>query len=117
MIKNDKNKKLGNDNNNISNELGSREPTSSQKKTRKDGKGNLILKKEKPFKKTKYHAYLIDDLIPGKEIANVIEVESYKKYNLEDEEIEEEGEEVQNKNEQKLEETNVVISQGCCSIF
>ena len=88
-----------------------------KKKTRKDGKGNLILKKEKPFIKTKYHAYLIDDLIPGKEIANVIEVESYKKYNLEDEEIEEEGEEVQNKNEQKLEETNVVISQGCCSIF
>ena len=117
MIKNDENKIIGGDNNNISNELGSRESTSPQKKTRKDGKGNLILKKEKPFKKTKYHAYLIDDLIPGKDIANVIDVESYKKYNLEDEENEEEGEEVENKKDNKLEETNVIITQGCCSIF
>ena len=114
MLKNDKSKKLINDN--ISNELASREPTSAQKKFRKDAKGNLILKKEKPFLKTKYHAYLIDNIIPGKEIADVIDIESYKKYNLEGDEIEEEGEEDQQK-DIKIEETNTVTSQRCCNIF
>ena len=105
--------------NNNSNEFASIEPTSPQKKLRKDAKGNLILKKEKPSIKTKYHAHLIDNLIPGKEIAKVIDIESYKKYNLEgDEEIEEEGEEEEQQQKvEKIEEDNVVTSQGCCYIF
>ena len=118
MLKNDKKKKLVGENNNNLNDLGSREPTSAQKKIRKDGKGNLILKRDKPFKKTKYHAYLIDNLIQGKEIANIIEVESYKKYNLEgEEEFEEEGEEQVQQKDEKLEESRNVTSQRCCFIF
>ena len=118
MLKNDKKKKLVGENNNNLNDLGSREPTSAQKKVRKDGKGNLILKKDKPFKKTKYHAYLIDNLIPGKEIATIIEVESYKKYNLEgDEEFEEEGEQQEHQKDEKLEESKTMITQRCCFIF
>ena len=59
-------------------------------------------------------------MIPGKEIAKVIDIESYKKYNLEgDEEIEEEGEEEEEQQQkvEKIEEDNVVTSQGCCYIF
>ena len=51
------------------------------KKIRKDAKGNLIIKKERKKLKSKFHANLVDDLIPGKELAHVIEIESYKKYN------------------------------------
>ena len=118
MIKNDENKKgLGripsDEYNSNSNEFSSA-PTSLQKKFRKDGKGNLILKKKFPIKKTKHHAYLIDVINPEKNVADIIDVESYKKYNLdEDEEIEEENKE----NEEKLEESKTVIIQGCCIIF
>ena len=116
MLKNEDNKKnLGSDDNNNSNEFSSTAPTSLQKKFRKDAKGNLILKKKFPIKKTKHHAYLIDVINPQQNIANIIEIESYKKYNLEgDEEIEEEYEK---ENEEKLEESNVVTTQGCCIIF
>ena len=116
MIKNDDNKKeIGripsDDHNSNSNEFSSA-PTSLQKKFRKDAKGNLILKKKFPIKKTKHHAYLIDIINPEKNIATIIGVESYKKYNVE-EEIEEEEKE----SEEKLEESRTVTSQGCCLIF
>ena len=71
---------------------------SKVKKIRKDAKGNLILKKEKKKLKSKFHVHLVDNLYPGKELAHVIEVESFKKYNLESEE----------KTETK---------QRCCNIF
>jgi len=116
MIKNDENKRgIGSDDNNNSNEFSSTAPTSLQKKFRKDAKGNLILKKKFPIKKTKHHAYLIDVINPKENIANIIDIESYKKYNLEgDEEIEEENEK---ENEEKLEESKAVVTQGCCIIF
>ena len=117
MIKNEENKKgnVASDYNN-SNEFSSTAPTSLQKKFRKDAKGNLILKKKFPIKKTKHHAYLVDSISPDKQVANVIDIESYKKYNLEvDDEIEEENE--KENNEEKLEESKVVVSQGCCNIF
>ena len=113
MIKNEDNKKgIGTDDYNNSNEFSSTAPASLQKKFRKDAKGNLILKKKFPINKTKHHAYLIDEINPEKNIANIIDVESYKKYNLE-EEIEEEDKE----SEEKLEESKTVTSQGCCIIF
>ena len=117
MIKNEENKKgIGNDDNYNSNEFSSTAPTSLQKKFRKDAKGILILKKKFPIKKTKHHAYLIDVINPKQNIANIIDIESYKKYNLEgDEEIEEE--ENEKETEVKLEESKVVVTQGCCIIF
>ena len=116
MIKNDDNKKeIGripsDEHNSNSNEFSSAQ-TSLQKKFRKDAKGNLILKKKIPIKKTKHHAYFADVINPGKNLAIIIDVESYKKYNLE-EEIEEEDKE----SEEKLEESKTVTSQGCCIIF
>ena len=117
MLKNDENKKCINsdDYNNNSNEFRSTSPTSLQKKFRKDAKGNLILKKKFPIKKTKHHAYLVDSISPDKQVANIIDIESYKKYNLDgDEELEEEYEK---ENEEKLEESKVVTSQGCCITF
>ena len=117
MNKNEDNKKgIGSDINNNSNEFSSTAPTSLQKKFRKDAKGNLILKKKFPIKKTNHHAYLIDTIFPDKELVNVVEVESYKKYNL-DEEIEEEENDESEKPEQPLEESKTVVSQGCCGIF
>ena len=114
MIKNDENKRgIGSDINNNSNELNSTAPASLQKKFRKDAKGNLILKKKISIKKPKHHAYLIDDIYPDKKIANIIYIESYKKYNL-DEEIEEEDSE---KPEEKIEDSKVVTLHGCCIIF
>ncbi len=114
MIKNEDNKKiLGSDYNNNSNEISSTAPASLQKKFRKDAKGNLILKKKFPIKKTKHHAYLVDSVSPDKKLANVVDIESYKKYNL-DEEIEEDYEK---EKEEKLEESNVVTTHGCCIAF
>ena len=98
---------------NNSNEFRPMSPTSLQKRIRKDAKGNLILKKNSPIKKTKHHAYLVDAINPEKKIVNVQEIESYKQYNLEEEEIEENEKE----GEEKLEESNVITSQGCCIIF
>ena len=115
MLKNEFEKELTKKSNNNSNGLNSTVFSSFKNNQRKDGKGNLIIKKKFPVKKTKHHAYLIDDLIPGKNLTNIIEVESYKKYNVDEEEEEiEENKEIQKK--EKLED-NVVISQGCCFIF
>ena len=117
MIKNEENKKvIGSDiYNNTSNEFSSTAPTSLQKKLRKDAKGNLILKKKFSIKKTKHHAFLIDEINPKKEVATIIDIESYKKYNVEGEDEVEEV--VENEHEEKLEESKVVVSQGCCIIF
>ena len=113
MITEDNKKILGSDYNNNSNEISSTAPASLQKKFRKDAKGNLILKKKFPIKKTKHHAYLVDSVSPDKKLANVVDIESYKKYNL-DEEIEEDYEK---EKEEKLEESNVVTTHGCCIAF
>ena len=89
---------------------------SKAKKIRKDAKGNLILKKEKKKLKSKFHVHLVDNLYPGKELAHVIEIESYKKYNLEGEEniedIEKDPNEIKEITEEKTE-----IKQRCCNIF
>ena len=92
-----------------------------KKKNRKDAKGNLILKKKNHNISTKHHAYLIDTIDKNKKLVDIIEIESYKKFNLMDEEIEEENENEKEKekenNEHKLEESKVVVKQGCCHIF
>ena len=89
---------------------------SKVKKIRKDAKGNLILKKEKKKLKSKFHVHLVDNLYPGKELAHVIEIESYKKYNLESEEniedIEKDPNEIKEITEEKTE-----TKQRCCNIF
>ena len=99
--------------NNNSNGFNSTIFSSFKNNPRKDAKGNLITKNKSPIKKSKHHAYLIDNLVPGKDLANIIEVESFKKYNVE-EEIENDNE-VQK--EEKFEDNNVVVSHGCCFIF
>ena len=113
MIKNEYDKELTTKSNNNINEQGS--PSSYKKKIRKDGKGNIISKKKSPIKKTEHHAYLIDNLIPGQNLANIIDVESYKKYNIDSEE--ESEEEHQSEPKEKLEDNNIVTTQGCCFIF
>ena len=92
-------------------------PTSFQKmKYRKDAKGNLILKKKMAIKRTKHHVYFMDDINKKKPLVTTIEIESYKKYNLEgDEEIQEET--VKEEDKQPLGETQVVKSNGCCCIL
>ena len=109
MTKNDENKS---DIYNNSYEFSSKVQT-SPKKVRKDAKGNLILKKKFPVKKTKHHIYFLDKINENQKLADIIDVESYKKYNL-DEPVEEEEVE---KEEEKLEESKVVVSQKCCTIF
>ena len=122
MIKNDDNKKVtGSDINNNSNELtSSTRPTSFQKvKFRKDAKGNLILKKKMQIKKTKHHAYFIDKIDPKKQLVITIDIESYKKYNLQNEDdiVEEEENNVKEDNKQLISESQIVKSNGCCIIF
>ena len=120
MIKNEENKKVtGSDINNNSNELtSSTRPTSFQKmKFRKDAKGNLILKKKIQIKKTKHHAYFIDKINPEKQLVTTINIESYKKYNLEGEEEVEEESKKEEENKQLISEAQIVKSNGCCKIF
>ena len=87
------------------------------KKLRKDAKGNLILKKEKKKIKSKFHAHLVDNLYPGKQIAHIIEIESFKKYNLESDEnnIEEEPKYLEENN--IIQEDKNITKQRCCNIF
>jgi len=117
MLKNEFDKELtkSNNNNNNNNNLNEQGSPSSFKKKRRDGKGNTISKKEVPIKKSKHHAYLIDNLIPGQNIANIVNIESYKKYNVDSEEEDEEAPESQK--EEKIEDTNVITKTGCCLIF
>ena len=119
---NECNKVTGSDiNNNSNNDLSvSTRPTSFQKKFRKDAKGNLILKKKMQIKKTKHHISFIDKINSPKDLVTVIEIESYKKYNLEDENEFEEEENNNIKEEDKkqlVEDTNIVTSHGCCVIL
>jgi len=120
MIKNEENKKVtGSDIVNNSNEFNaSTRPTTFQKmKFRKDAKGNLILKKKIQIKKTKHHAYFIDTLDPKKSLATIIDIESYKKYNLDNEdEIEEETEPTKEEEEKQLiSDAKIVKSNRCCT--
>ena len=87
------------------------------KKLRKDAKGNLILKKEKKKIKSKFHAHLVDNLYPGTQIAHIIEIESFKKYNLESDEnnIEEEPKDLEGNN--IIQEDKNITKQRCCNIF
>ena len=121
MIKNDENKKItGSDINNNSNELTSSTlPTSFQKmKFRKDAKGNLILKKKISIKKTKHHIYFIDKINPNQSLVTTIEIESYKKYNLEGDDDFQEEEEIKNEdNNQLISDKQIIKSNKCCNIF
>lgn len=108
---------------------------------RKDGKGIPIIKKNKKKARSKHHAYFVDKINPGKDLTDVVKIESYKNYNRDDyeeedeEEFEDNGvEKNENKNanqinnssstnnnnnneSQKIEEKNVVRSEGCCQII
>ena len=122
MIKNVDNKKvIGSDTINNSNDFNSStRPTSFQKmKFRKDAKGNLILKKKIQIKKSKHHAYFIDKLNPKKDLVTIIDIESYKKYNLDNEdEIEEEIKDVTQEEENQLvSDKQIIKSNRCCEIF
>ena len=87
---------------------------SMNKKLRKDAKGNLIIKKDKRKMKSKFHVNLIDNVCPGKKLVHVIDIESYKKYNLDDGEIEENK--PPNENAEIQEDKNET-KQRCCFIF
>ena len=121
---NDYNKVTGSDiNNNSNNDLSvSTRPTSFQKKFRKDAKGNLILKKKIQIKKTKHHITFVDKLNPSKNLVTIIDIESYKKYNFENEDeiVEEENNNnnnIKEDNKQLVGETNIVTTHGCCTII
>ena len=119
MIKNEENKKItGSDINNNSNELtSSTRPTSFQKmKFRKDAKGILILKKKISVKKTKHHMYFIDKINPNQSLVTTIEIESYKKYNLEGDEFLEE-EINKEENNQLISDKQIINTNKCCNIF
>ena len=116
MEKNELDKELTPKSHNNINGLNTKEFSTFKNNIRKDVKGNVISKRNSPIKKTKHHAYLIDNVVPGKDIANIIEIESFKKYNVNEEE-----EEIEDNNEDQKADTfgdnNVVISHGCCFIF
>ena len=76
------------------------------------------------IKKTKHHITFVDKLNPSKNLVTIIDIESYKKYNLENEdEIVEEEENNNNNNnikednKQLVGETNIVTTHGCCTII
>lgn len=53
-----------------------------------------------------------------KDIATIINIESYKKYNVEnEEEIEEDNNEIEEENNKLDVEKNVVATNGCCTII
>ena len=119
-------KVTGSDNNNNSNDLSiSSRPTTFQKKLRKDAKGNLILKKNMKSKKTKYHISFIDKIDKTKKLKTVINIESYKKYNLDNAELDENAEENNNNDisknkedkKQLIEDTNIISLNRCCIII
>ena len=121
MIKNDENKKMiGCESINNSNDFNSStRPTSFQKmKFRKDAKGNLILKKKIQIKKSKHNAYFIDKLNPEKDLVTIVDIESYKKYNIdnEEDEIEEEIKDLTQEEENHLvSDKQIINSNRCCT--
>ena len=53
-----------------------------------------------------------------KDFATIINIESYKKYNVEnEEEIEEDNNEIEEENNRLDVEKNVVATNGCCTII
>lgn len=113
-------------------------------KQRRDAKGIPIIKKvynnsNSRVVKSKHHAYFIDKLNPGKDLTDIVKIESYKEYNRDEEE--EEGEEENNNNDANnnnnngesnnsnsksdtndnnyggIEQTNIQHTEGCCKIF
>ena len=121
MIKNEDNKKAtASDIVNNSTEFNaSTRPTTFQKmKFRKDAKGNLILKKKIQIKKTKHHAYFIDKIDSKKSLVTIIEIESYKKYNLDNEdEIEENNDTTKEEEKQLISDAKIEKSKQCCCIL
>ena len=121
MIKNEDNKKAtASDIVNNSKEFNaSTRPTTFQKmKFRKDAKGNLILKKKIQIKKTKHHAYFIDKIDSKKSLVTIIEIESYKKYNLDNEdEIEENNDTTKEEEKQLISDAKIEKSKQCCCIL
>lgn len=119
MIKNEENKKMTVSNiTNNSNDLNSStRPTSFQKKKyRKDAKGNLILKKKKQKNKSNHHMYFIDKINPNKSLVSIIEIESYKQYNLDSIEEFEENNDVKEE-EQLVGDNKIIKLHRCCYIF
>ena len=129
MLNYDYNKKVtGSELYNDSNDLSvSSRPNTFQKKFRKDAKDNLILKKNMKSKKSKHHIYFIDKIDSTKELATIINIESYKKYNLDNVSLDFDENEENNNNDnnkdkkedkkQLIEETNIVTTNGCCIII
>ena len=121
MINNEMNKITGSDIYNTSNnDLNvSTRPTTFQKKYRKDAKGNLIIKRKINIniKKTKHHINFIDKLDSKKDLVTIINIESYKKYNLENENEEEEEDNKIEEIKQLQGEKNIVTLKGCCVIL
>ena len=85
---------------------------------RKDAKGIPIIKKQEFVKKSKHHAYLKDEIYPGQNFANIIDIPSYKKYNIDSDAIEEEDEdEGQINNESGIELNKEMYKCQCCIII
>ena len=91
--------------------------SNNKKKIRKDGKGVPIAKKKLLIKKTKHHAYLKDDLFTGENIAQIIDIPSYKKYNMDSEIIEEVNEDEQNNNKLDVNVHKESHNCQCCCII
>ena len=84
---------------------------------RKDGKGIPIIKKQVFVKKSKHHAYLKDEIHPGQNVANVIDIPSYKQYNVDSDAIEEEEDEGPINNELAVEVNKEKYNCQCCIII
>ena len=91
--------------------------SNNKKKIRKDGKGVPIVKKKLLIKKTKHHAYLKDDLFTGENFAQIIDIPSYKKYNMDSEIIEEVNEDEQNNNKLDVNVHKESHNCQCCCII
>ena len=89
----------------------------NRKNIRKDGKGIPIIKKKLLMQKSKYHAYLRDDLFAGEKVADIIDVPSYKKYNIDSEIIEEDVEEEKNNNNLDVNVHSELHNCQCCTII
>ena len=84
---------------------------------RKDGKGIPIIKKKVFVKKSYHHAYLKDEIHPGQNLANVIDIPSYKQYNVDSDAIEEEEDEGLINNESAIEVNKEMYRCQCCIII
>ena len=69
------------------------------------------------MKKSKHHAYLKDEIHPGQNVANVIDIPSYKQYNVDSDTIEEEEDEGPINNELAVEVNKEKYNCQCCIII